>query len=210
MESYKEATPYSPEELEAKIKKILPEEHASYFKQTEEKHFDTEKGVGSLFTETASLNELLQKAIDQRGNLDGDDREQFIAMGVKAEALLPFCRYLKVEAAGEVGIKSARELPADTKVKVIRTKQGTPCSLFIESDEFSKVNFGTIVIGPNEKSRDTPDAPEPSTSEMVWTVHPGLPVRPVMEDFWPEGSEITVGEVTEKLGEDVYLNLKKN
>lgn len=198
------------EDVESQIRQVTPEEHAGYFKQTEEKHFDPEKAVGSLFTKEKNFNDLLKKAIEQRGNLDGDDRDQFIAMGVKPDALLPFCRYLKVDTEGEVGIKDIKELPSETKVKVIRTKEGAPCSLVIESDEFPEVGFGTIVIGPNEKAKDAkPEDPEPSTKEMVWTVHPGLPVRPAMEDSWPEGSEITVSDVIEKLGRDVYLNVKK-
>lgn len=71
-------------------------------------------------------------------------------------------------------------------------------------------DFGTIIIGPNEKDKDAkPEDPGPSTKEMVWTVHPGLPVRPVAEDIWPEGSEITVQEIIEKLGNDVFLNVRK-
>lgn len=174
----------------------------------EVKHFDPEKGVGSLFTEIENLQDLLEKAIEQRGNLDGDDREKFIAMGVPPEALMAFCRYLKVETPGEVGIANVKDLAPDTKVKVIRTKQGTPCSLVVEGQNLPITDFGTIIIGPNEKGKK-PDDPEPSTKEMIWTVHPGLPVRPVTEDIWPEGSEITVQDVIDKFGDEVFLNVKK-
>ena len=174
----------------------------------ETKHFDSEKGVGSLFTETRDLKELLEKTIEQRGSLQGDDREKFIAMGVKPEALMAFCRYLKVETPGEVGIINIKDLDVNTKVKVVRTKQGAPCSLVVEGQNLPTTDFGTIIIGPNEKG-ENPEDPEPSTKEMIWTVHPGLPVRPTTEDIWPEGSEILVSEVIEKLGNDIFLNVKK-
>jgi hypothetical protein len=197
----------APSPEDAQIAAVLPAEHAGYFKDTQDKHFDSEKAAGSLFTEVRTMEDLFKLAIQQRGSLDGDDREKFVAMGVDPSALLAFCRYLKVDTKGEVGIKAAKDLPPETKVKVVRTKQGAPCSLIIESDEFADADFGTIVIGPNEKSK--PEDSEPSTKEMVWTVHPGLPVRPIASDTWQEGSEITVAEVISKLGVDVYLNLKK-
>ena len=148
-ESSKASQAPSPEEIQEQIAKVLPEEQKGYFQDTEKKHFNPETAVGSLFTETKSLPELLTKAIEQRGSLDGDDREQFIAMGVKPEALLAFCRYLKVDTAGEVGIKSIKEFSPDTKVKVVRTKQAAPCSLVVYSNDFPEATFGTIIIGPN-------------------------------------------------------------
>ncbi|OHA20565.1 MAG: hypothetical protein A2849_03075 [Candidatus Taylorbacteria bacterium RIFCSPHIGHO2_01_FULL_51_15] len=195
-------------EFNERVQAVLPGEHAGYFKDMETKHFDPEKGVGSLFTEIKDLQSLLDKTIDQRGNLDGDDREKFIAMGVKPEALMTFCRYLEVETPGEVGVSSVKDLSPDTRVKVIRTKQGAPCSLVVEGQNLPTTKFGTIIIGPNEKGKKSDD-PEPSTREMIWTVHPGLPVRPATQDIWPEGSEITIQDVIDKLGNDVFVNVKK-
>lgn len=192
----------------AQTDEVLPREQRQYFRDMENKHFVPETAVGSLFTESPSLRSLIDLAIEQRGDLEGDDRDKFIAMGVKPEALMSFCRYLKVETPGEVGIVNVKDLEPDTKVKVIRTKQGAPCSLVVEKAELPLTDFGTIIIGPNEKSED-PKASDPSTKEMIWTVHPGLPVRPATEDIWPEGSEITVQEVIDKLGNDVFLNVKK-
>jgi len=200
----------SQEEISVQVARVLPDEQKGYFEDTERKHFDPEAGAGSIFTEVKSLPELLALAIRQRGDLEGDDREQFIALGVNPESLLTFCRYLKVNTGGEIGIKSTRDLSPDTKVKVIRMKRGAPCSLIIESNDFPKTDFGTIIIGPNEKSETTlPDDPEQSTEEMVWTVHPGLPIRPSTGDLWLEGSEITVRDVVKKYGFDVFLNVRK-
>jgi hypothetical protein len=189
------------------VEAVLPKEADGYFQDMERKHFDPQRAVGSLFTEAQNLRGLLEQAASQRGGLSGDDRQKFIDMGVKPEALLGVCRYLKVETPGEVGIVSVKDLSPDTQVKVIRTKQGAPCSLVVEGKNLPKTDFGTIIIGPNEKSK--PEDLEPSTTEMVWTVHPGLPVRPATEDIWPEGSIITVKDVIEKLGNEVFLNIKK-
>lgn len=191
----------------SQIDAILPKEAEGYFKSIDAKHFDPETAIGSRFTETGSLRELLEKAASQRGNMDGDDRQSFIEMGVSPDALMPMCRYLKVEAKGEVGIEKASDLPAGTKVKIVKTKPNAPCSLVIERDTLPSTDFGTIIIGPNEKNK--PEDPEPTTKEMIWTVHPGLPVRPPEVDFWPEGSEISIEDVMEKLGRDFYLNVKK-
>lgn len=200
--------PETPEaEIQHELDQVLPKEFASYFSDTEKKHFVPETAVGSLFTESKSIADLLRRAIEQRGSLDGDDREKFVALGAKPEGLMAQCRYLYVETPGEVGIAEISKLPPDTKVRVVRTKQDAPCSLIVEGTELPQSSFGTIIIGPNEKMK--PDAPEPTTREMVWTVHPGLPVRPATEDSWPEGSEITVQDVIDKLGSGVFLNAKR-
>ncbi len=196
------------QEAENQLAAILPAEHEGYFKATEAKHFVPETAVGSLFTGVKSLNELLGLAIQQRGSLEGDDREKFIALGAKEGDLMPQCRYLMVKTPGEVGIVNVKDLAPDTQVQVVRTKPGAPCSLIVLDNNFPVTDIGTIVVGPNEKS-EKPDDPERTTKEMIWTVHPGLPVRPLAGDVWPEGSVVTVQDVIEKIGNDVFLNVKK-
>lgn len=39
---------------------------------------------------------------------------------------------------------------------------------------------------------------------MVWTAHPGLPIRPATEDLLPEGSVTTAGAILGAYG-DVWL-----
>ncbi|MEK9132251.1 MAG: hypothetical protein AAB606_00885, partial [Patescibacteria group bacterium] len=68
-------------------------------------------------------------------------------------------------------------------------------------------DFGVIVIGPNEKAK--PEDSDPSTKEMVWTAHPGLPVRPAKDDSWPEGTTITIADVKAKLGSVAYLQFSR-
>jgi hypothetical protein len=189
------------------IAKVIPEEQDSYFQSIHAKHFVPETAVGSLFTEAKDLNGLLREAARQRGDLEGDDREEFINMGVPTEALMPQCRYIKVNTPGEVGIVKIADLSPDTEVKVERKKPNTPCALIVEQAQLPEVDFGTIIIGPNEK--ENPDDPEPSTAEMVWTVHPGIPIRPASEDIWAENSTATVKEVMDRLGDKVYLQVEK-
>lgn len=201
-EAYEEA-----EKLIQEIRKILPEEQQSYFQSIDKKYFNAETSVGSRFLDAKNLAELLQFAFEQRGSLDGDDREALVQVGVNPETLMKECRYLKVDTKGEVGIVKVSDLSPDTKVKVIRTKPGTPCSLVAEQENLPRTDFGTVIIGLNEKTNE--DDPEPSTKEMIWTAHPGAPIRPAYEDIWPEGSEITAQEVVNRLGNDVYLNVKR-
>ena len=185
---------------------ILPLESADYIKSISAKHWG-EGAIGSKFSEGNTLRDLLETAIKQRGNLEGDDRNMLIEKGVDPSALMQECRYLVVKGGGEVGIVKAEDLSDDTEVKVIRTKPGNPCSLVVEGEKFPTADFGVIVIGPNEKAK--PEDSEPSTKEMVWTAHPGLPIRPAKDDSWPEGSTITVADVKSKLGSGAYLQFSR-
>ena len=199
---------FVPTTIEPSVEKnsILPVEVADYIESITAKHWG-EGAVGSRFFEGNGLMDLLDTAIQQRGNLQGDDRQILIEKGVDPTALMAECRYLVVKTPGEVGIIKATELPDDTEVKVVRTKPGTPCSLIVEGENFPTADFGVVVIGPNEKQKD--DEPEPSTKEMVWTAHPGLPIRPAKDDSWPEGTTITVADVKAKLGENAYLQFAR-
>jgi hypothetical protein len=189
------------------ISAFLPEEHTAYFQSIEKRHFIRETAVGSLFTEAGSLSDLLEKVVDQRGDLRGDDRDKLIHRGVSEEALLKDCRYLMVNTPGEVGIIPASDLSDETPVRVVQTKPGVPLSLVVEMPTLPETDFGTVIIGPNEQEK--PEDPPPSTKEMVWTVHPGPPVRPATVDIWPEGANITVRDVKGELGETTYLKVVK-
>lgn len=197
---------------------ILPSEHTDYFKAMEAKHFNPETAIGSYFTsaDTKSLPDLLAKAEMQRGGLKDDDKEKFSEKGVPNDAMLPFCRYLMVNTEGKMGMVKATDLPDDTKVKVVRTKPNAPCSFVVEVDsteQLTDVDYATIIIGPNEKNEENPN---PSTKEMIWTIHPGPPIRPATSDIIEEGTVVTAKELlsNEQLLENVkgadnlYLNLQ--
>ena len=186
-----------------RVDDLLPVEHAAYLRSVDDKHFDP-AGAGSVFIDCSSLRELLGRAAAQPGGLDRDDRARLLADGVPASALLEHCRYLRVPAAGRMGLLDAAALPADTPVQVIRTKPGAPCSLVVRADRGDTVDYATVIIGPNEPQ---PGDPPASTREMVWTAHPGPPIRPATFDLWPEGTTVTAGEVLVRLGAEgrVYL-----
>lgn len=205
---------FSPE-----IEALMPEEDKQFFTDIENKHFNPNTAVGSRFViqkpkkhpdgkteylppdeRLEDLKDLLVKAAIQRGDLQGDDREILLKLGASPESLQPNVRYLLVKTEGKLGIVNIKKLSPDTKVKVVRTKQNVPCSLVVEGD-LVDTHFATIIIGPNENEKA-------STKETIWTAHPGLPIKPASEDIWPEGSEITVKEVMEKLGNNVYLNIE--
>lgn len=177
---------------------VLPREEKDYLNAAWDKH--APGGVGSIFTKVRSFPELLSLAKEQRGSLDGDDRDWFIKQGVPENALLPDCRYLRVKTPGEIGIIRLSEVKDDEEIMVERLKPGAPCTLYVERNTLPKTNFATIVIGPNEN-------PNPSTNEMVWTAHPGLPVRPASKDKWTEGTKMKASEL-KSLG-DAWINVKK-
>jgi|GEM_PF-2900239 len=181
---------------------LLPAEMSEYYDKMHDKHFVRETAIGSLFTEVKNMDDLLELTIKQRPQgLSGDDRVKFAAMGVSPDGLLPQCRYLLVKTAGEVGIVSIKDVGQAESVYVERTKPGTPCTLSVTRENMPQTDIATIIIGPNEQENG-------STEEMIWTVHPGLPIRPAREDYWEEGSVITAAEVKDKLGEDKFINVK--
>ncbi len=190
------------------IQSLLPQEQTGYFNTIQRNHFDRQTAVGSYFTEVATLRDLLHLAQVQGKRLSrDDDRQQFIDMDAPPSALSPECRYLMVETPGKMGIVRAEDLPDDTTVRVVRTKQGVPCSLVVENVPLTDTDFATIIIGPNEKER--PEDPEPSTEKMIWTVHPGPPVRPATADIWNEGSTITIKDIKDHklLGSTTWLKI---
>ena len=117
----------------------------------------------------------MSEVIRQRGNLLGDDREKLIEMGCRPETLMPECRYLFVKTNGKNGIISSNELRDDDEIVALETKPGVPCSLVVMRDTLPDIDFGVVIIGKNE-------ADNPSSKEMVWTTHPGLPLRPATDN----------------------------
>lgn len=181
---------------------FLPREHAGYFRACEEKHFG-DRAVGSVFDSPTDLRELLGAGALQEGGLlrdDSRDRAALIADGAPADAFLGDCRYLRVPARGRMGMLRASELDPDTRVIAIRTKPGAPCSPVIFGQTGADCDFATVIIGPNEPR----DGTLPSTSEMLFTAHPGPPVKP--PDGFEEGEQLTVGEVLDRFG-DIFLQV---
>lgn len=180
------------------FKEFLPDAKRDYYQDLHDKHFNASTAVGSVFTEVSDLEELLEKAASEEGGILRDDRDIFIAEGADPEAFLPQCRYLKVKTKGENGLVSTAECDDDEKVHVVRTKAGAPCSLVVERSSRPETNSATLIFGPDPESGN----------EIVWTAHPGSPIRPSSGDTWEEGATITVKDVRESRGSDGWLQVE--
>ncbi len=184
---------------------LMPKEYAYVYAILNNQHFG-KKTYGSRFYENPdsgakTLEYLLLKAYEQRGTLEGDDRDFFVNEGVNEEALLTSHRYLKVNAEGKLGVRSASSFSPETKVKVVEIKRGEELSLVVEvesDDEFPEVTYGTIIIGPDEDGK--PD--------RIKTVHPGPPAPIFTTSMWQKDSVITIQEVIEKLGPNQHVILQ--
>ena len=176
---------------------LLPDDKQEYYADLNRKHFDPTTAIGSVFAAVSSIEELLTVAEAESGGLERDDRELLVAAGVSAEALLPQCRYLQVDTPGEVGLVTISACSDDEPVQTIRTKEGAPLSLVVKRPQLDPTDKATLIIGPTEDGQ----------GELVWTAHPGLPIRPASEDIWPEGADLTVAQVRQELGDDIYLQI---
>lgn len=185
----------------SRVDSLLPVDEVKYFKQIEANHFGSQT-TGSRFIEVSSLERLLELTSAQRGGLGGDDRDKFQQLGVPPSALVEDCRYLMVETPGRIGIQKATDLAEDMPVKVVRTKPGVPCSLVVEVEpnNLPLTKYGTVIIGPKNDADPT---------EMIWTAHPGPPIKPAIADIWPEGTTITATNVVAELGDNVYVKLQE-
>lgn len=185
--------PRVPRRAPVRLSDLLPAEHSDYLAAIDAKHFDASTAAGSVFSQPASLRDLLVAAAAQPGGLGRDDRDLFTREGVPAAALLNDCRYLRVAARGHMGLVDAHDLPDDEPVRVVRHKPGVPCSLTVRRAFGAEVDYATVIVGPNTHERA-------STALMVWTAHPGPPVQPASDDLWAEGSVISAATARLRLG----------
>lgn len=148
------------------------EELAGYYAATDAKHF-SRGTAGSTFTDPTlvRVEDVVGLALAQRGTLDGDDRELLVAVGGPREAFSEECRYLLVRTPGVVGVLNSDSLDAETVVEVVRMKPDTPCSLVIEVDTQPTSELATLILGPDTEG-----------TEIVYTVHPGVPCVTDNED----------------------------
>jgi hypothetical protein len=208
-EKFKDKMP-GHDKVKDKIEALLPEEFSGYYQALNTQHFGR-KTYGSRFYENpdtgaADLQSLLRKAYEQRGTLDGDDREWFKSQGVGEEALLPSCRYLKVGVEGKLGIKKAGEFPPGTPVRVVVIKPGEPGSFTVEVEsdhDFPEVDYGTIIIGAHSRDAGKPDAPQ-----MLKTVHPGAPAAMFQKTEWTDGTVISIKDLIDRFGPDQHVVLR--
>lgn len=196
---------------------------AAYYRATDEKHFAVRAGSagaagstpgstpGSTFTDPSMrrLNDVVALAYRQRGNLDGDDRDELVRLGTPEEAFEPGIRYLLVRTPGTVGIRRSDDLPDDALVAVVRSKPGAPCSLVIDVHTQETTMVGTIIIGHQSVDPFTDGTPG-EAQDLVFTAHPGLPVPVDFTDrvSQHEGQQVAMSVVRDTYGGDVWLNTR--
>lgn len=185
--------------VEAAIDRWMPVRKAAYYRDLATKHFGA-GAVGSCFTVAPSPAAVLRQVIAEHpSDFDHvDHRYELLAAGVDQGALLLQCRYILVRTPGTFGLVLASELDPGTAVVSVRTKVGSPCSLVAETCAVAipTVEVATVVFGP-----DTDD------HEVLWTMHPGYPIRPAEADRLEEGSSLTAREVLTSFG-DCWLQLR--
>lgn len=176
--------------------KAIPRDgqYAQYYADTDAKHFSDKDKPGSKFTDSRikNLNDVTALAAKQRGNLDGDDREELIKHGANPDALNPNFRYLMVRTPGKVGSQDINSFPVTTKFRVERTKAGSSASVVADVKEQPKANFGVVIMG----------RPPGVNQDSVITAHPGLPSRSSGKDTFGEyeGRTLSMNHIMEIAG----------
>lgn len=193
-------------ELPQVVRRLLPEKNMNYYQNTNDMHCDLSKPGGSKFLEANNIFQVLQKdglRITDMVEKRKDDREALIAAGASEQAFLPATKapdapekllealYYKVDGVkGKLGVVSLKDLNPETKILIRREKsvldeQGrekVPCSfsVFRETlEDMPDTDFATIIVG-REGGKEGKDE--------LWTIHPGMPIRPAQGDFI-EGTE---------------------
>jgi hypothetical protein len=186
------------------VPRHMDEQHAGYYEATDKKHFGDKTQPGSKFLDPSleKVEHVLMLRMRQTDTreLQGDDREALIARGSDPNGFGGGKRYLMVLTEGTVGIKDSTGLPADTKIEVVRTKPGAPCSLVMQVDEQPTTDYAVIVLGKHKQTGN----------DFVITTFPGPVTKPTSNEELDarEGQTMTVGEVKEIMGGDFWINTK--
>ena len=178
-----------------------PEERA-YYAANDAKHFGPTSGPGSQFVGIENTAALVALASEQRGSLDGDDRETLLALGGDPGGFMEGMRYLMVKADGVLGIKSGAEVDDSTPITVTRTKPGAPCSLVAAVRGKTAVDYGVVIMG----THDVTGQP------FVITTFPGQVTRPTADPRVDELEDRTLpaGMLRELLGQAAFDTMTLN
>ena len=102
----------------------------------------------------------------------------------------PFCKaYVTADiSGGHFGLISVADMPDDTKFMAIDTKNTGKISVAVQGDIGPAVNETWLIVGPAGD-----DAPGNEDKQVVYTFHPGEPVRPSMVEAKdiPDGTVLT-------------------
>lgn len=183
------------------------DERPQYMAAIDEKHFNA-LGHGSKFIDerVGKIEDVLSLAVAQRGNLEGDDRDELQSLGAPAGAFIEQCRYIKVRVDGVEALQATDDLSED-EVLTIKGKgsgaDGRPKSLSVVAkvDSLSPVKYATVIIGPREDENG-----EPIEGEMLWTMFPGVATQSPRSDKLreaglEEGNKITVKRLRSLFGD---------
>lgn len=173
-----------------------------YYAANDRKHFGDPTSPGSQFTEVADTESLVALTYRQRGSLDGDDRDELIALGGDPKGFMAGKRYLKVQAPGVLGIKAGHEAGDDTPVTITRTKPGAPCSMVATVTEKTPVDYGVVIMGEHNVTGDP----------FVISTFPGKVTRPTADDRVDslEGQTVPAGQLRQLLGADAFDTMTLN
>lgn len=204
--------------ISKQIKDLVQRENRpQYIESIDVKHFSLES-PGSTFVDLRAkkTEDVLEIAVEQRGDLFGDDREDLIKNGADPQAFLPKesnVRYLKVNISGVQAIKDTSSLQ-ESEILTVMAKGGADgklpsLSFVLDSKEKEKTDFATIIIGPDtdEENNFIPN------TEVLWTLHPGVPTlgvrsEEIREKGLNDGSNLTVKEFTQLFKREIKVNLK--
>lgn len=200
------------------IKKLVPEDNLQYLENTNEMHCNPDVPGGSKFSGVDNIFQVLERMsaeeTERRITAREDDRRELIDAGAFKTAFLPAAKgpndppdlpealYFKVnDVNGEIRIDQLKNLSTDTKVVVRREKGSSntksrdyaPASftVAIGGREFPKTDFATVIVGRNPGSQ----------KDVVWTIHPGSPIRAAQKDYpWSADLEVGGGVVVTTVG----------
>lgn len=185
----------------AAILSSTPEERA-YYAANDRKHFGDATNPGSQFTEAADTQALVALASEQRGDLEGDDRQALIARGGDPAGFMAGKRYLMVQTPGVLGVKAGSEVDDSTPVTITRTKPGVPCSMVASVKEKTPVDYGVVIMGTHNVSGDP----------FVISTFPGRVTRPTADERVDalEGTTVPAGQLRALLGRDEFDSMTLN
>ena len=186
----------------AAVPRTRDEASWDYYAATDVKHFGDRREPGSKFLaeDLRSVEDVVALAVHQRGDLQGDDRDRFIARGADPSAFREGNRYLLVETLGTVGVIHSADLPDATLLSVVRTKPGAPCSLVAAVDEQPMTCYACIIVSTD---RDTGE-------DLVITTFPGMVTQSIDDELIEalEGGALTVASARDILGTDFWANTR--
>jgi len=187
---------------------LLPDAYRPYYEKTNAMHCGAGEGgskfvdprVRSIFDVVGMAPELAQRVRERK-----DDRERLLAAGAAESAFLPAIKgpeapsglpealyFLVDHVEGRLGVVPVSEVSDETPVMVRREKghgrvgeEGyAPVSLTVmrgrSMEDMPHTQIATIVVG-----RDYDAQGNRVSDDVVWTVFPGLPSRPMRYAEYP-------------------------